>query len=114
MITLDVIQGSDAWFKARSGIPTASCFDKIITSSGKASTQHIAYSNKLVAEYAMQKSSDDFRGKWMERGTEVEPEAREYYQFITDNEVEEVGLIYKDENRLVSCSPDCLTKDKGL
>ncbi|MCP4503420.1 MAG: YqaJ viral recombinase family protein, partial [Deltaproteobacteria bacterium] len=94
MITLDVIQGSDAWHEARSGIPTASCFDKIITSSGKASTQHIAYSNKLVAEYAMQKSSDDFRGKCMERGTEAEPEARDYYQFITDNEAEAAGSLY--------------------
>ncbi len=114
MIILDVEQGSSEWFKARCGIPTASCFDKIITPGGKASSQHITYSNKLVAEYIMKESINIEQNEWMQRGTELEPEARNYYQFITDVDVKEVGLIYKNKDKLISCSPDGLADDRGL
>ncbi|MCP4992032.1 MAG: YqaJ viral recombinase family protein, partial [Colwellia sp.] len=50
----------------------------------------------------------------MQRGTELEPEARNYYQFITDVPVKEVGLIYKNKDKLISCSPDGISKDRGL
>ena len=114
MIILDVDQGSDEWFKARAGIPTASSFDKIITSTGKPSTQAKTYSNKLVAEYIIGDKINIDSNEWMQRGVELEPEAREYYEFQTDSEVKEVGLIYKDENKLVSCSPDGIMGDRGL
>jgi hypothetical protein len=42
MITHDVTQGSPEWLEARLGIPTASEFDKIITPTGKPSTQYEA------------------------------------------------------------------------
>ncbi len=114
MIILDVEQGSEEWFQARCGIPTASCFDKIITPTGKASTQHKAYCNKLVAEYFLKDKISIEQNEWMLRGTELEPEARAYYQIITDINIDEVGLIYKDDNKLISCSPDGIAKDRGL
>jgi len=114
MIIVDVEQCSEAWFKARCGIPTASCFDKIITSTGKPSTQAKAYCNKLVAEYFMKDKISVDQNEWMSRGVELEPEARQAYEFLTDSEVSEVGLIYKDDDKLVSCSPDGLIGDRGL
>lgn len=114
MIILDVEQGSDLWFKARAGIPTASSFDKIITSTGKASTQGKAYMSKLIAEHFMGDKISMESNEWMLRGVELEPEAREYYEFQTDSIVQEVGLIYKDEDKFVSCSPDGIIGKKGL
>lgn len=114
MITLEVEQGSQEWFEARSGIPTASCFDKIVTSTGKASAQAKGYLMKLVAEHFTGTKTEIKQNEWMGRGVELEAEARAYYEFITSSEVSEVGLIYKDARNLVSCSPDGLLDDRGL
>ena len=46
-------QGTDEWFQARCGIPTASSFDKLITPTGKPSTQADAYMHQLLAEWVM-------------------------------------------------------------
>jgi len=114
MITLDMEQGSDEWFQARIGIPTASSFDKIITSTGKASAQSEGYMNALLAEWLTGEKASIKQSDWMTRGIELEPEAREAYEFITDTEVNEIGIAYKNEDRLVSCSPDGLLTDRGL
>jgi len=50
MIVHDVDQNTDEWFQLRLGIPSASEFDKLITSSGSRSKQLDAYANRLVAE----------------------------------------------------------------
>ena len=47
----------------------------------------------------------------MRRGTELEPEARSAFEFITEIDVETISLI-KSSNR-VHCSPDGLTSDGG-
>lgn len=114
MIKVDCEQLSDEWFALRAGIPTASSFDKIFTTKGAKSTQSIAYMNTLLAEWLTGEKQSIKQSDWMARGIEMEPEARSAYEFITDMEVEEVGLIFKDEDRLVSISPDGLTGDKGL
>ena len=43
MIVLDCEQGSRAWEEARLGIPTASCFARIVTPGGKLSSQRDGY-----------------------------------------------------------------------
>ena len=48
----------------------------------------------------------------MIRGTELEPEARENYEFITGNEVQEVGFIV-DLDDTYGCSPDGLIGEDG-
>jgi hypothetical protein len=48
----------------------------------------------------------------MLRGTELEPVARENYEFITDNEVVEHGFIM-NMNREYGCSPDGFVGDFG-
>lgn len=115
MITIDCPQNSAEWHKARSGIPTASMFSSIITPTGKASTSAQTYMNQLLADYIAGKPVDPWEGnKYTDIGTEREPESRSLYELFTDNTVESVGFVYKDEKRLVGCSPDGLVGDDGL
>lgn len=107
-------QLSDSWFAARCGIPSASNFDKIITATGKPSGQSQSYMNTLLAEWITGEKAAIKQSEWMTRGIELEGEAREVYTFMTDREVDEVGLVFKDEKKLVSCSPDGLTEAGGL
>lgn len=112
-ILRDLEQGSTAWLEARLGIPTASNFSKLITSTGKKSTQMDGYLNTLVAETLMGKTTDFYTNEHMERGTELEPQARAWYEFHTDKAVEEVGFVLRDDG-LVGASPDGLTKTSGV
>jgi hypothetical protein len=113
MIIVDCEQGKPEWLAARCGIPTASEFGKILTSTGKVSTQAGGYMNKLLAEWMMGEASPSYASEWMERGNEVEAEARDFYSFDTGQEVETIGFALKDERGLVGCSPDCLVGDAG-
>jgi len=107
MIVLNCEQRSEDWYRARLGIPTASCFDKLITPTGKLSTQAEGYANLLIAEQVTGKIYDEFLSEWVERGAALEPEARAFYEMETGLTVQEVGLILRDDRR-VGCSPDGL------
>jgi len=114
MLVNDCVQGTEEWLQARLAIPTASCFDKIVTASGGKSAQANAYMGKLLAEYISGEIEECYVSPDMERGTKMEPLARLYYSVVTGNDVEEVGLVYKDKKKNISCSPDGLTKKRGL
>lgn len=113
MQVLDFEQGSDEWFAARLGIPTASNFSSLITSTGKKSTQMEGYLNTLVAETLMGKPAEFYTNDAMQRGTELEPEARAWYEFQTDVDIEEVGFVLRDDGQ-VGASPDGLMPGSGL
>lgn len=106
MIIVDCQQGSPEWLISRLGIPTASEFDKILTPTGKLSTSADGYMYRLLGEWISGKPAEQYISKWMERGTEVEAQARDFYSFKTDADVQQVGFIYKDESKLAGCSPD--------
>jgi len=116
MITLEAEQGSDEWLKARAGIVTGSKFSDIITPTGKPTTgaKRTTYMNTLLSEWMTGEPAVTFQSDWMLRGTELEPEARDLYSMIKDETVEQVGMVYLNEKRLVSCSPDGLVGDSGL
>ena len=112
-MTISCIQGSDEWFMARLGIPTASEFGKIITPAKlEPSRSADTYINKLVAEWLRNKPDESFQSDWMKRGLEVEEEARDFYTFHTDTEVKQVGFCMEDAKRY-GCSPDGLISDEG-
>ena len=114
MIIDEAVQGSDEWLMARLGCASASEFDKIMTAGLKPSSQAEVYQNKLVGEFYTQTPESIFVTDAMARGTELEPEARDAYSFVTGNEVTEHGFIYLNEDKLVGCSPDGLCGDSGL
>lgn len=112
MIVLDHEQGSNEWFAARLGRPSASMFSKFITSAGKASTSADSYINELIAERLTGLRVPIYVNEHMERGTRLEPEAREMYEFVTDQKVTEYGFILDDSEEF-GCSPDGLVGEDG-
>ena len=106
-------QGTPEWFEARGNIPTASCFAKILTPKTlKMSAQAKQYAIEIIADEHEPKEQMD--NEWVLRGIELESKARASYEFITSQSVCEVGIVYKDENKTSSCSPDGLLDNKGL
>ena len=114
MRILDVEQGSQEWQDARCGVLSASIFNRVITSKGNLSDQNMDLMRELVAERLTGLREKGFSSAAMDRGTELEPKAREYYEFVTNNVVEEVGLVYKNIDEDISCSPDGLLYDRGV
>ena len=108
-----VSHGSEEWFECRRGIPTSSCFDKIITPTGKFSAQSEGYAHLLLAEIIMGESLDKFPPSyWMERGAIMEHEAAKLYEFETGYTLDRGGFITDDSGRW-GCSPDRRMLDKS-
>jgi len=105
-------QGSEEWLKARLGVPSASNFSKLITMKGTLSTQAKAYVDALVAETITGEPTYVKVTDAMQRGTELEPYARERYFYETGNSVEEVGFCLHDDYQ-AGASPDGLIGDDG-
>ena len=115
LITLDCEQGSEEWLAARLGIPTATGFENIVTATGKKSASYIKYMAELIEESILG-GGDTFKSSFMERGNQLEPQARAAYEFLTGNDVIQVGGVYLNEDREVMVSPDGLIPNlkKGL
>jgi putative exonuclease len=115
LITLDCEQGSEEWLAARLGIPTATGFENIVTATGKKSASYIKYMAELIEESILG-GGDTFKSDFMERGNQLEPQARAAYEFLTGNDVIQVGGVYLNEDREVMVSPDGLIPSlkKGL
>lgn len=106
-------QGTDEWLESRLGCPSGSGFDKLITGGGKPSTQADNYINQLIAEKLTGETTYVKKTEWMERGNELEPRARDYYELATGNTVTEKGFCKHDE---LECgvSPDGVIGSEGL
>ena len=97
----NVEQGTIAWQQARMGIPTASGFEKIITPTGKASTQAEAYSEKLLAEYILGYPVETFTGNaHTDRGKELEPQAVKFYEAQRELDTTPVGFCTTDDGTI--------------
>lgn len=114
MIIHECDQGSEEWLSLRAGIPTASNFSKLITSTGAESKSLSGYALTLAGELYAGKPLDGFGGnKWTERGHELEDSARARYEMLNDVESEQVGFITDDE-KSHGCSPDSLIGNNGM
>ena len=109
----DMEQGSAEWFAVRLGIPTASQFATIMAKGrgGGESKTRQTYLYKLAGEILTGEPMDNFTNHHMERGHEMEPEARNYYSFMRDVEPLQVGFI---TNGPKGCSPDSLIGGDGM
>lgn len=115
IIVKEFSQHSDRWFAEKTGKPSASNLDKIITSSGAPSKQREGYLFELAAEIITKTSGGTYQSAAMAEGVEREAESRQLYELIHGVEVEEVGVVYKDENKAFLCSPDGLiNREYGL
>ena len=114
MIVLTMEQGTPAWEQARIGLPTSSRFDEILTPAKlQYSKGSWKYRNQILAEWLMGYAIDwGGSSQFMERGTEMEPRAREWYEITRGVDVAQVGFVVRDDGR-VGCSPDGLVGDDG-
>jgi hypothetical protein len=120
MHIIDCEQGSDEWFLARMGKPSASRFKDIMTSpqkkadkeAGKLSQTAKSYMNALIAEKLLM-SHREIKAKSLDWGKAYEPLAREDYIFdCTDGAVQEVGFVLHN-SRKFGASPDSLVGENG-
>ncbi len=109
----DIEQGTQEWFEARAGIPTASMFSAVI-SKGRGNSDsktRKTYMLKLLGERLTGELQDQITNEHMERGKLMEAEARTLYEFQSDNEVNEIGFV---RNGDMGCSPDGVIGETGL
>lgn len=105
-------QGSEEWFKARAGRPTASNFDRILTPTGKDSSQWEGFALDLMADCIRPDMVDFVGTRHTDRGNELEPEARSEFERQLQMPVAQVGFITRDDG-IIGCSPDGLIYRDG-
>jgi len=113
MIVMEMEQGTEEWHQAKLGVPSASNFKKIVTSTGAVSKQQAGYLNELLAERMAGHPLEGFKNGWMERGNELEAEARDDYEWTKGIAVQQVGFVVREDGK-AGCSPDGLIGDDGL
>lgn len=105
MIILDCKQGDEEWKAAKLGVVSSTGFKKIITTKGKKSEMSHEYMLRLLSE-SITGEYDNYESEWMRRGTELEHQAREMWEFVTGKTTQQVGFVYKDSTKMIGCSPD--------
>ena len=109
-------QGSDEWLQARLGIVTASTMRNLVTSAGKVADNDTSrgFTRQLATERIIGVPEYTHPTRSMQRGTMLEPYARDLY---TEHcaPVTEVGFIRLDTERYaLGYSPDGLVGHDGL
>lgn len=108
-------QGSEGWVKVRLGRVTASRISDLMakTKSGWGAGRR-NYMSDLVIEILTGAPIDHFKSKEMERGNEVEPQARSLYSLLRDVDIQEVGFVQHPAIEDAGASPDGLVGDDGM
>lgn len=101
-------QGGGEWFEIRKGKMTASNACKI----GNCGAGLNTYVLELMAEYFSSADKEHYTNEHMERGKELEAEARLVYKIKNKVKIEEVAFIMFNE--YIGCSPDGLVNKDGL
>ena len=114
----EMLQGSPEWFAARRGVLTASIIGALITPTKKvaANDKSRGLVSAIVAERMTDWEDPEFTNGDMERGHQVEPIARAWYEAERNVQVEQVGfmVLELDDGTKVGYSPDGLVGDDGL
>lgn len=113
MKIIECVQGEPLWLATRCGVATASRFGAIIATikTGEAAERR-NYRTDLVVERLTGRPLDAFQTAAMRQGIEREPMARQAYESLTGNLVEQVGFCRHDELDAGS-SPDGLIDNLG-
>lgn len=108
-------QRSNEWFNARLGKVTGS---RVADLTAKTKTGYSAsranYMAELVVERLTGQQAERFTNAAMQWGTDVEPQARAAYEFLTDRPVVETGFVLHGSILDFGASPDGFVADDGL
>ena len=108
-------QRDSAWFTARAGRFTASRFaDLMATTKSGPSTSRKNLIVQIAIERITGTTEDSYTNAAMQRGIDLEPEARMVYELTTGNVVEQVDFIQHPSLSFVGVSPDGLIGDDGM
>ena len=102
MIFHNIDQNSEEWDVLRLGKFTASIHSDLFMAKTTAGYRNAII--KVAFERVTGESEERFTNKWMERGHEKEPFARENYELLTFNTLENGGFY--EYNEWVGASPD--------
>lgn len=106
----------ETWWARRRGVPTTSEFGSIITPKKETFAESSrTYAIQLIAEHfdGNYGPQNEFQTAAMKNGHVMEPEARNYYEFHRDCEMQRVGFVLTDDGRF-GCSPDSLVGADGV
>jgi hypothetical protein len=109
IIHMDLEQGTESWRRIRAGLPTASMFSAVLA-KGEGKTRR-SYMCRLASEIITGEPAETYKSADMDRGNQMEAEARDFYVFSTDAELKRVGFI---TNGPKGCSPDSLIGTDGM
>lgn len=109
-------QLSDEWFAFRAGKFSSSTVGDIMKTGrgGKPSTMRANAITRLALERLTGEKDVGYSGGAMQRGMDLEPEARDHYSFTNGVAVMEVGCVSHDVWPIAICSPDGLVGEDGL
>ncbi len=117
MTDTEIVQGSPEWHQLRCGKVTASRVADVVaqnrakTSWGKSRD---TYMGELIAERLSGIPAESYTNAVMERGKEVEADARAAYEFFRDTPIVQVGFVAHPILKQAGASPDGLVGDDGL
>ena len=106
-----LVQGSDEWLAARCGLVTASRISDVMMDTHMAGYRN--YLAQLVCERLTGQPTEFYVNADMQRGTDLEPQARALYELNNGVEVEQVGFVVHPDIPMSGSSPDGLVGDYG-
>lgn len=104
----NIEQRTEAWFELRKAHPLTASNAQAIATGGKG-LETLAW-EAVTAKYRLT-PAEGYTNGHMERGVELEATAREFYEAITLQSVEEVGFVTNSKYPLAGASPDGFAGD---
>lgn len=111
----DLVQGTPEWLAARAGsLGASSIADALAKTKTGWGASRANIKARLVTERITGSPVETFTNAAMQRGTDLEPQARAFYSFHAGVSVSEVGIVPHPTIKHSHCSPDGLIGDDGM
>ena len=111
----DLMQGTPEWLAARAGSLGASqVADALAKTKSGWGASRAAVMSQLARERLTGRPTEGFCSAAMQRGKDLEPQARAMYSFMFGHDVTEIAMVKHPAIAGSHCSPDGLCGDDGL
>ncbi len=109
-------QRTEEWYQMRLGKVTASRIYDIVnkTKKGDYTQKREDYMNELLCERLTGRHEETYIHSAMQRGIDLEAQARQIYELETANDVTEIAFVPHPRIEMSGASPDGLIDDDGL
>lgn len=112
---LDLVQGTPDWLAARCGsLGASSVADALARTKTGWGASRANLKARIVTERITGHPVETFVNAAMQRGTDLEPQARAMYSLKAGHDVTEVGIVLHPTIKHTHCSPDGLIADDGM